>query len=453
MTPAVTVAVEDANGNIETGDNSTMVTLAIGTNPGSGTLSGTTTVQVAAGVATFSGLSINNAGIGYTLVAAASLVTAATSTPFDIMAAQITVSQSSGLPLDYLGGPLCTGGNTPGITLNGHEQMACGRVDPVTVTNATGLSAGWTLTGQVSDFTDQPSAALSCDTVVTYNNHCIPGGDMGWIPQASVDTFPSGTSAQVEPGSPINPSTIFAPGSIVSPPPGLNATPQVLCQAPASLSQGQIHLRSRHRASCARLRRHAERTGFQGDPHLDAVLGSLCVPAVIRKEGVRMRLSSLGIPSTTDGLWRAGRPGLQPDKRRGLVPRLAIFAVVVVGGLTRKRRNFRRRRFPRVASSTAAPNNQFQFYCRAVCRCGDPTAIRLLLPASARPPDSRPIGRGECEHDHSVLCGLWQRYRVQHAADRWLWLRATFPDAQHPRRPVADRGHHPLDRTSGQGGH
>ena len=40
MAPAVTVAVEDANGNIETGDNATTVALAIGTNPSGGTLTG-----------------------------------------------------------------------------------------------------------------------------------------------------------------------------------------------------------------------------------------------------------------------------------------------------------------------------------------------------------------------------------------------------------------------------
>ena len=40
ITPAVTVAVEDANGNIESSDNATQVSLAIGTNPASGTLSG-----------------------------------------------------------------------------------------------------------------------------------------------------------------------------------------------------------------------------------------------------------------------------------------------------------------------------------------------------------------------------------------------------------------------------
>jgi hypothetical protein len=234
------VAVEDGSGNVETGDNSTVVTLAIGTNPGSGTLSGTTTVQVAAGVATFSGISINNFGTGYALVAAASSLTGATSTPFDIWADHMILSQSTGLPLDYLGSSLCSGETLAGITLNGNEQTACGRVDPVTVTNDTGVDTGWTLTGQVSDFNDPTGATLTCDTVATYNTHCIPGGDIGWIPRASVDALLPGSFAQVEPGPPINPSTIFAPGSIVSPPPGLNAAPQVLCQAPANLSQGQF---------------------------------------------------------------------------------------------------------------------------------------------------------------------------------------------------------------------
>ena len=85
VTPAVTVAVEDANGNVETGDNSTQVSLAIGNNPGSGTLSGGSAVTVSAGVATFSSLSINKTGAGYTLTASSNpSLTAATSAAFNI---------------------------------------------------------------------------------------------------------------------------------------------------------------------------------------------------------------------------------------------------------------------------------------------------------------------------------------------------------------------------------
>ena len=85
ITPAVTVAVEDANGNIETSDNATQVSLAIGANPAGGTLSGGSAVTVASGIATFSGLSIDTAGTGYTLTASSTpSYTGATSAPFNI---------------------------------------------------------------------------------------------------------------------------------------------------------------------------------------------------------------------------------------------------------------------------------------------------------------------------------------------------------------------------------
>ena len=60
------VTVQDAFGNTVTSDTSS-VTLAIGTNPGTGTLSGTKTVTAVNGVATFSGLSIDKSGTGYRL--------------------------------------------------------------------------------------------------------------------------------------------------------------------------------------------------------------------------------------------------------------------------------------------------------------------------------------------------------------------------------------------------
>jgi len=78
------VAVQNASGQIVTTDNSTQVTIAIGANPSSGTLSGTATATVANGVATFSGLSINKTGIGYTLTATATNLAAANSGVFNV---------------------------------------------------------------------------------------------------------------------------------------------------------------------------------------------------------------------------------------------------------------------------------------------------------------------------------------------------------------------------------
>jgi hypothetical protein len=86
ISPAVTVRVVDAGGSLVTTDGSS-VTLAIGANPGSGTLGGTLTQAAAGGIATFSNLSINNAGIGYTLHATDGSLTAATSASFTIVGA------------------------------------------------------------------------------------------------------------------------------------------------------------------------------------------------------------------------------------------------------------------------------------------------------------------------------------------------------------------------------
>src|SRR5262249_27234410 len=40
------------------------------------------------------------------------------------------------------------------IILNGQAQNACGQINPLTVVNARGTDADWSVTGQVTDFTD-----------------------------------------------------------------------------------------------------------------------------------------------------------------------------------------------------------------------------------------------------------------------------------------------------------
>jgi hypothetical protein len=87
ISPAITVTVEDANGNVVTTDNTTQITLAItsGTGTTGAVLSGTKTVTVAAGVATFSTININLVGTGYTLTATSSPAYATpTSSSFNI---------------------------------------------------------------------------------------------------------------------------------------------------------------------------------------------------------------------------------------------------------------------------------------------------------------------------------------------------------------------------------
>ena len=81
----MTVAAEDALGNVATSYNGT-VTIALATNPGGASLDGTLTVAAVKGVATFSGLTLNNPGTGYTLNVTASGVSSATTTGINVTA-------------------------------------------------------------------------------------------------------------------------------------------------------------------------------------------------------------------------------------------------------------------------------------------------------------------------------------------------------------------------------
>ena len=94
VSPAVQVVAQDALGNTATSFTGT-ITIAIGANPGSGTLTGTKSVAAVAGLAAFNDLSIEKAGTGYTLAAAASGLTGATSNAFNIVAAGVSAAQSS----------------------------------------------------------------------------------------------------------------------------------------------------------------------------------------------------------------------------------------------------------------------------------------------------------------------------------------------------------------------
>jgi hypothetical protein len=180
ISPAITVRAEDSFGTLDTTYTGT-VTAAIGTNPGSGTLSGTLAVAASGGVATFSNLSINKVGVGYTLTFTGSLTTD-TSTTFNVTADRYDYGQeptntaanslitpaitvraedsSGGLDTTYTGNvTLAIGTNPSGGTLNGTlVRAAVAGVATFSNNNINLAGVGYTLVASGSLTSDTSSA-------------------------------------------------------------------------------------------------------------------------------------------------------------------------------------------------------------------------------------------------------------------------------------------------------
>src|SRR5437016_2511288 len=165
ITPAIQVTAQDGSGNTATGFTGN-ITLAIGTNPGSGTLAGTLTHAAVGGVATFSGLSIDKAGTGYTLTATGAGST--TSTAFNVTAGPAGTLVFTVQPTSTVAGASIT----PAVEVTARDvngNTATGFTGNVTLaigTNASGGTLAGTAThaavGGVATF-----AGLSIDKVGT----------------------------------------------------------------------------------------------------------------------------------------------------------------------------------------------------------------------------------------------------------------------------------------------
>ncbi len=97
------VEVRDANGTLVPGATNA-VTIAIANNAGGGTLTGTKTVNAVAGVATFSALSLDKVGTGYTLQATATGLSSATSSAFTITPAALNNLAFTIQPVNFTAG-------------------------------------------------------------------------------------------------------------------------------------------------------------------------------------------------------------------------------------------------------------------------------------------------------------------------------------------------------------
>jgi uncharacterized repeat protein (TIGR01451 family) len=197
ISPAVTVVVTDAFGNTITTNNTTVVTLAIGTNPGGGTLSGTASATVSAGIATFAGLSINKAGVGYTLGATSSpVLTAATSSAFTISPAAAAKLAFASQPTTAVAGVALS----PAVTVL--VQDAFGNTvttdSSTTITIAIGTNpGGGTLAGTAS--------ATAASGIATFSSLSINKVGTGYTLAASsspVLTGATSTTFNITPAAP-----------------------------------------------------------------------------------------------------------------------------------------------------------------------------------------------------------------------------------------------------------
>jgi hexosaminidase len=108
------------------------------------------------------------------------------------------------------------------VTLNGLDQIVAGTLNPVTVVDPRGTSAGWSLTGQVSDFAGTPSGT-------------IPAADLGWAPTAAVNQNPVSDLVHVGGGA----APAVSPGAAVAPGSGLSIA-RSLCFSAAGSSTGSF---------------------------------------------------------------------------------------------------------------------------------------------------------------------------------------------------------------------
>ena len=185
--PVVTVL--DAYGNTVTTDTSN-VTLAIGTNPSGGTLGGVTTVAAVNGVATFSSLSVNKPGTGYTLTASDGALTGATSSAFDIAigaAAQLGFTTS---PDGATAGTAFTQQPVVAVQDAGGNTIVGDNTTSVTLTiSSNGNPGGGTLSGTIT--------ATVVNGVATFSGLSINKSGAGYTLTATDDSgaLNSGTSS------------------------------------------------------------------------------------------------------------------------------------------------------------------------------------------------------------------------------------------------------------------
>jgi hypothetical protein len=205
ISPAVRVAAQDDAGTTVVGFGGD-ITITLGTNPGGGTLSGTATVTAANGVATFSNLSIDKVGNGYTLAATATGLTGATSAQFNIAAPpQARAQVSGGGRIDPSIGKTTFGFNVDGRSgppFQGEMQVvyhggtsAMTRIHSLVIDGLTsspdprgGVCITWTGSARINNSDQRRFTATACDNGQPGSSHGAGPDRFGISVDGSVNT-------------------------------------------------------------------------------------------------------------------------------------------------------------------------------------------------------------------------------------------------------------------------
>lgn len=202
ISPVVTVAIEDSLGQTVATATS-IVTLAIGTSPGGGTLTGTVSVAATKGVASFANLHIDKRGSGYTLTATSPGLAEATSAAFDITPAATQLVFTAQPANATAGTTMSPALRVVATDSSGDTAIAFAG----TVTLAIGGSqGGGTLSGTTT--------ASAVNGVATFDDLWIQKADTGYTLTAASGALKGATSAAfaVAPAAPAVLSFVVQPG-------------------------------------------------------------------------------------------------------------------------------------------------------------------------------------------------------------------------------------------------
>ena len=147
----LTITAEDAYNNVISGFSGS-VTLALVSNPGNSTLSGTTTITAVNGVAVFTSLTLNQLGSGYTLDAVSGSFTSLPTNAFTVgQTAAFTSASNAAFAVETSGHFTVTasGFPAPALSESGTDTLPGG----VTFNPATGVLSGTPAVGSGGAYT------------------------------------------------------------------------------------------------------------------------------------------------------------------------------------------------------------------------------------------------------------------------------------------------------------